>query len=378
MASYLLDLGPAGSDAEAEARAKQFKQLDPFPDIKPALLSAADIEDYARVTAMLHPFYADPGCLKPASYEVRPRRKFVRWDERGNRIEMDIDENDTFVLLPNTISYIQIEPKIRLPDYIAIRFNLRITHVHRGLLLGTGPLIDPGFSGVPLIPLHNLTSESYQIRADEGLIWVEFTKTAPAVVKPADPSYSRRGSFHPLEASKTDRDIYYYLDRANHLLPIRSSIPETMRTSAENAQEAAVSSKQAATSAERAAESARNAVQSATEASARVFRISIAGAVAVSLAAVGILIALVINLHSYFGQIEANVQTTHALAASVLMSADQVKSDAARGISDEQDLKRDLDAATLQIEDLRGQLANVTRKIETLREPTPATVSPRR
>jgi len=83
MASYLLDLGPAGSDAEADARANQFKQLDPFPDIKPTLLSAADIEDYARVTAMLHPFYADPSCLKPASYEVRPRRKFVRWDEGG-------------------------------------------------------------------------------------------------------------------------------------------------------------------------------------------------------------------------------------------------------------------------------------------------------
>jgi len=102
MPTQLLDLGAAGSDPEAEARARQFKQLDPFPDIKPALLSAADIEDYARVTAMLHPFYPDPASLKPASYEVRPGRKFVRWDERGNRIEMDIDENGSFELLPNT------------------------------------------------------------------------------------------------------------------------------------------------------------------------------------------------------------------------------------------------------------------------------------
>ena len=80
-------------------------------------------------------------------------------ERRRKRIEFDISEDGSFELPPNTISFIQIEPKIRLPDYIAIRFNLRITHVHRGLLLGTGPLIDPGFSGIPLIPLHDLTSE---------------------------------------------------------------------------------------------------------------------------------------------------------------------------------------------------------------------------
>jgi deoxycytidine triphosphate deaminase len=181
--AHLLDIEPVQTEDEANLRAQQFKQLDPFPDIPPALLSAGDIEDYARVTAMLHPFYAEPASLKPASYEVRPGRKFVRWDEFGKRIELDITKDGIFQLPPNSISFIQIEPKIRLPDYIAIRFNLRITHVHRGLLLGTGPLIDPGFCGVPLIPLHNLTAESFQIRGDEGLIWVEFTKTTPNIVK---------------------------------------------------------------------------------------------------------------------------------------------------------------------------------------------------
>ena len=32
--THLLDIEPVQSDAEAEARAKLFKQLDPFPDIK--------------------------------------------------------------------------------------------------------------------------------------------------------------------------------------------------------------------------------------------------------------------------------------------------------------------------------------------------------
>jgi deoxycytidine triphosphate deaminase/uncharacterized protein YoxC len=368
---YLLDIEPAQSDEEAEARAKQFKQLDPFPDISPALLSAADIEDYARVTAMLFPFYANPTSLKPASYEVRPGRKFVRWDESGKRIELDINEHDSYELPPNTISFIQIEPKLRLPDYIAIRFNLRITHVHRGLLLGTGPLIDPGFSGVPLIPLHNLTSESYRIRGDEGLIWVEFTKTAPEIVKNADPRYSRRGSFHPLEAYKTDRDVDYYFRRANALEPIRSSIPEAIKTSAVNAQEAAASSKQAATSAERAAVSARDAAQSAINASARFFRLSIAAAGGVLIAAFGILYALVVGLHQYFGEIQANVQTTQSLAGGITSTADQARSDAARAIAGEETLRQDLQAAKGQMETIRAQLASMSQELERLRQQSP-------
>lgn len=359
------DPEPARCDKEAEDRAKQFKQLDPFPHIKPALLSAADIEDYARVTSMLFPFCPNPASLKPASYEVRPGRKFIRWDENGQRIEVDLTQEDSFDLLPNSISFIQIEPKIRLPDYIAIRFNLRIAHVHRGLLLGTGPLIDPGFSGVPLIPLHNLTSETYSIQCSEGLIWVEFTKTAPEIVKPADPPYRRRGSFQPLEPEKTNQDVNYYFYKANRLQPIRSSISEAIRDSAANAQKAEKS-------AEQAADSATTAVRSAAQASGRLFRISIGGAVAVSIAAFGILIALVIGLHAYFGQIEANVETTQSLAASIRTEADKARSNAARAIRDEQALRQDLDGAKAQIDSLRGQLARLARQLGSVQQPSRA------
>jgi deoxycytidine triphosphate deaminase len=294
MPTQPLQIEPVRSDPEAATRAEKFKQVDPFPDISPALLSAADIEDYARVVAMLFPFYSHPDSLKPASYEARPGRKFVRWDDDGNRIEMDIHRDGSYELPPNSISFIQIEPKIRLRDYIAIRFNLRITHVHRGLLLGTGPLIDPGFSGDILIPLHNLTSESYRIRGNEGLIWIEFTKTAPEIVRQANPPYARRGTFHPIEASKTDRSIDYYFQRANDVRPIRSSIPEAV--------------KQAATKAEEAAKSAAQAAQSASRAGLLYGGISIAAALA-------IVIALVIGLHQYFGQIQSNIQTTQSLEA---------------------------------------------------------------
>jgi deoxycytidine triphosphate deaminase len=354
--THLLDIEPVQSEEEADARAKLFKQLDPFPDIPPALLSAGDIEDYARVTAMLFPFHANSASLKPASYEVRPGRKFIRWNEDGKRIELDISEDGSFELPPNTISFIQIESKIRLPDYIAIRFNLRITHVHRGLLLGTGPLIDPGFSGVPLIPLHNLTAEAYQIQGSEGLIWVEFTKTKPAIVKKAAPPYVRRGSFYSLEPYKTDQNVNYYFDRANGLMPIRSSIPEAIKNSAFHAEEAAGSSTRAAESAQQAAVSARDAAQAATNLSTRFFRISLLAVIGVFIAGLGILYALVTNLHQYFAQIQGNVQTTQALAANITAGVDQAKSDVARAMMDQENLRRELEAAKVQIDAIRSQM----------------------
>jgi len=127
---------------------------------------------------MIHPFDSGPESLKSASYEVKAGGKFIYWDKDGKKIVQTITKDGTFTLLANSISYIQIEPDFLLPQYIAVRFNLRITHVHRGLLLGTGPLVDPGFHGKLLIPLHNLTSDEYTIRGDEGLIWMEFTKTS--------------------------------------------------------------------------------------------------------------------------------------------------------------------------------------------------------
>src|SRR6266404_4262637 len=100
MPNLPLDIDPVASDEEAAVRAAKFKLVDPFPDIKPALLSAADIEDYSRVTAMLFPFYPEPDTLKPASYEARPGHKFVRWDNAGKRIEMEIHKDGTYELPP--------------------------------------------------------------------------------------------------------------------------------------------------------------------------------------------------------------------------------------------------------------------------------------
>lgn len=231
--------GFAENDAEAAQRAHQYRNDDPCPHIPRALLSREHIMEYVRATGMLFPFYPDEARLKSASYEANPKL-FIRWDSKERKIVTDVSngpakaEYDSlgYELPANSITFMQIESTIRLPDYIALRFNLRIKHVHRGLLLGTGPLVDPGFHGNLLIPLHNLTSEPYRI--DGGIIWIEFTKTSGSSIPSKDFSH------------KTNVAPEVYFERANKNNPIQSSIPKAILQAESLAKKAQDNAKKAA------------------------------------------------------------------------------------------------------------------------------------
>ena len=150
---------------------------DPFPDIPHALLAADDIKKYVFETGAIAPF--DPskegGRLKKASYEGRIGKAAYEYDEKTELVRIPIDP---LTVKANSIVFVETDLDFRLPEFMAVRFNLQIRHVHRGLLLGTGPIVDPGYWGKLCIPLHNLTDEDYRIPHEEGLIWIEFTKTS--------------------------------------------------------------------------------------------------------------------------------------------------------------------------------------------------------
>lgn len=187
----------ADSDPKAESLYLDHKDKDPFPEIPPALLNSADIADYVLRTGMIYPF--NPGCLGSASYEMAFSGEYVYWDENGKKIQNSNNITGTkLVLRRNSITYISVREKFRLPHYIAVRFNLRVKHAHRGLLLGTGPLVDPGYQGNLMIPIHNLTENEYVISAGDDIISAEFTKISPYVLWHSEANkYSQEGIFEP-------------------------------------------------------------------------------------------------------------------------------------------------------------------------------------
>lgn len=271
---------------------RRWRDVDPYPDIPPALLNAKDIQDYVAATGMIDPFHPekDQDKLKAASYEVDLLGTCVYWDATGGMRKERIEKGQPFVLEANSIAFVTLEPDFRLPTYIALRFNLRITHVYRGLLLGTGPLIDPGWSGKLSIPLHNLTTNPYRLIGGEGLIWVEFTKVsgeARTSLPPHPDAPARTATAYENEGikDKSGKDVEYFLRRAEPHRPIQSGIP-------------------AATS--QAAEAAREAL-----ATTRVFR------TVASVAVVGLVIGLASLFWSVYGLIHAMTQRVDDVRGTV-------------------------------------------------------------
>lgn len=205
------------SDAEAEERYKQYKTKDPFPNILPSLLNSADIYKYVKETGMIFPFsYKDDGKkddnnevkivgAKGATFPIKIGDQCIYWDNQNIRRVVDLREG-SFMLQKNSIVFVELEPMFRVPDYIVLRFNLKIKHVYKGLLLGTGPVVDPGFCGKLYIPLHNLTNNDYEFHKGDELIEMEFTKLSHNTLW----ENSHKNSCKKNQTSKDIKEGYYF------------------------------------------------------------------------------------------------------------------------------------------------------------------------
>jgi deoxycytidine triphosphate deaminase len=229
--------GPPQSETEAKAQYERTAFYDPFPEILPALLNSSDIYNYVSATGMVYPF--EKNNLKSASYAIRIGDQAIYWDGIGALNQIHLEPNQPFRVPDNSIVFIKSKEYFRLPRYLAMRFDLKIMNVHRGILLGTGPVVDPGFEGHLLIPLHNLTTNVYSFLGDETFVWVEFTEISPN--HRWDPSrfilHANRGlhdEYKPFPTEKKYMTEWDYLYQA-HSGPIRSSIPNVMATTAQDA-----------------------------------------------------------------------------------------------------------------------------------------------
>jgi len=157
-----------------EEKYADFSKIDPFSDILPSLLNSKDIVKYILTTGMIDPFI--PNNLRGATYTCEFSGEYIFWDYKRIKHKHKLSTDEKLTIEPNSIVFLGIKQTFNIPEYIALRFNLRVRNAYKGLLLGTGPIIDPGYIGNLFIPLHNLTSNKYYIKSNAALIDVEFTK----------------------------------------------------------------------------------------------------------------------------------------------------------------------------------------------------------
>jgi len=150
--------------------AHYWQDLDP---VHRGMLSSEQIQRYVEQLQMIHPF--DEAQLKPASYELTlgPLYQIDGTDRVLSQSEPILE------IPPNSIVFVATGERLVLPHYIVGRFDLQIDLIYRGLLLGTGPQVDPGFRGVLSCPLHNISDNPIRIRFGEQFAKIDFEKTAP-------------------------------------------------------------------------------------------------------------------------------------------------------------------------------------------------------
>lgn len=335
------------SDADAEARFAQFRNRDPFPSIPPALLNSADLLDYLETVGLLSPYEITASkhddWLKPASCAVGCTGEVRRYDVNPNTgdvsdepVKYEVAVGQRLVLTPNSITFLHLGTTFRIPNYIAARFNLAIREIHRGILVGTGPLVDPGFVGRLFIPLHNLTSNEYSVEFGEPLVWVEFTKLSPNRAWRGTREVRRNATFVAFPERKNKRKTpEHYLDHANDGKSISSSIPKEI-----------VGARIAADASRGEAEAAKSQVQTFVN---RVRNVSIATAV---LTAVGIVVAIVLPMGSLISDTNTRVDDLATSGEAAKRDVADVK---ARTAESTTALERDLAELQAEVRRLRAE-----------------------
>lgn len=143
---------------------------DPEPEVR-GMLSADRIQYYTKLVRMIEPF--ETINLKPASYALTLGPRYQIEGKDGVLTE----EKSVLEIPPNSIAFVSMREMLLLPHYIAARFNLSIDLIYQGLLLGTGPQVDPGFQGVLSCPLHNISNNPIRIFLGDHFATIDFVKT---------------------------------------------------------------------------------------------------------------------------------------------------------------------------------------------------------
>jgi deoxycytidine triphosphate deaminase len=149
------------------------KYEDEHPDETGILLSNRIHELCNHGLLIAEGFYKENN-LRPASYTLTVGDDYI--DSKGEVHRLTEDE-DSFVFEKNSIVFVSIHEKFDIPFYIIARFNIRVNWVYDGVLLGTGPQVDPGFSGFLSCPLYNLTNNDLTIIRRQQFATIDFEKT---------------------------------------------------------------------------------------------------------------------------------------------------------------------------------------------------------
>lgn len=125
----------------------------------------------------------DERCLQPASYDMRLGEEAIT---SSRREKLNPAEKGLLTIPPGDFALVTTHEKVSLTPKMAGHIGLRSLYTKKGLVMLSGPQIDPGFKGVLVIGLSNLSPRDVVIPYKDAFCTVEFF----ALEEPATKAYS--------------------------------------------------------------------------------------------------------------------------------------------------------------------------------------------
>ena len=137
--------------------------------------------------------------VQPASVDLRLGGKvFKTVPEPGVRT---ISEGEYLVIEPSEFVEVLTYERIELSNKVVGRIGLRSEFTRKGLLLFSGPQIDPGFRGVLSVSLYNNSTIPVTIKFKETFCTIEFSELDTPSSFPYKGRYQDQKDFDSLDIS---------------------------------------------------------------------------------------------------------------------------------------------------------------------------------
>jgi len=119
--------------------------------------------------------------IEPASYDAR----VGNWAFASSSKErVNLKEKGLLIVEPGEFAILESRERIELDNKTAAQIGLRSEYARRGLLMLSGPQIDPGFIGILVVRLVNLAPKPIALPYEAPFLTLQFFRLAHDVEKP--------------------------------------------------------------------------------------------------------------------------------------------------------------------------------------------------
>lgn len=119
--------------------------------------------------------------IEPASYDVR----VGNWAFASSSKErINLREKGLLIIEPGEFAVLESRERVELNNKTAAQLGLRSEYARRGLLMLSGPQIDPGFIGILVVRVVNLAPKPLALPYEAPFLTLQFFRLVHDVEKP--------------------------------------------------------------------------------------------------------------------------------------------------------------------------------------------------